>query len=122
MCAVSDVRCLASASSRAWDPLLNSLEIELALSLIEEILTRQEVDLMTELLLEEILKSVSDLELIGNEQLPMLTISAFVRLKLLRGFKLSRMLEDACELLDKTAVLRFVRERIVHWIKQYCAR
>jgi hypothetical protein len=84
-------------------------------------LTRQEVDLITELFLEEILKSVPDLELIGNEQLPMLTISAFVRLKLLQGFKLSRILEDACELLDKPAVLRFVRGRIVHWIKQYCA-
>jgi hypothetical protein len=85
-------------------------------------LTRQEVDLITELLLEEILKSVPDLELIGNEQLPMLTISAFVRLKLLQGFKLSRMPEDARELLDKPAFLRFVRERIVHRIRQYCAR
>lgn len=101
------------------NPLLFFPEKELILPLIEEIMTPQELETITISLLEALLKTIPDLELVDDEQLFFMVISALLKLRLPRNFTLSRMPKDAWELLDKPAILHIVKEKIVPFLKNY---
>jgi hypothetical protein len=101
------------------NPLLVFPEKELILPLVEEIMTPQELETIIISLVETLLKTIPDLELVEDKQLFFFLMSALVGLRLPKNFMLSRIPKDAWELLDKPAILQIMKERIVPFLKQY---
>lgn len=101
------------------NPLLVFPEKELILPLVEEIMTPQELETITISLVEALLKTIPDLELVEDKQLFFMVMSALGELRLPKNFTLSRIPKDAWELLGKPAILQIVKEKIVPFLKQY---
>ena len=101
------------------NPLLVFPEKEIILPIVEEITSQEEIETITISVLEAFLKTIPDLELIEDQQLFFMLMSALGELKLPKDFKLSRIPDDAWELLDRPAILKVVKEKIVPFFKQY---
>jgi hypothetical protein len=101
------------------NPLLAFPEKELILPLIEEIMTPQELETVSISLLEAMLATIPDLELVEDNQLFFVAMSAFGKIRLPKNFTLSKIPKDAWKLLDKPAILRIVKEKIVPFVKGY---
>ena len=104
------------------NPLLAFPEKEIILLVVKELVTRQEVETIARTILEAFLKTIPNLELVENEPMSMIAwLSSIKEIKLPDGFELSRIQQDAGELLrllDKPAILQVVKKKIVPLIKQ----
>ena len=100
------------------NPLLTLPEKESILVVLDEIITPEEFETISRPILEAYLKAIPNLELISDDQLWVwfFAIKDFPRLP--DNFKLSKMPENALELLDRPAILKVVKERIAPLIKQ----
>lgn len=99
------------------NPLLTLPEKEAILLVLKEILSDQELEIVSELVLEAYLKAIPNLEIIRDDQLWLwfLAIRDFPQLP---QNKLSRIPKNLLELLDKPAILKLVKEKIVPLISQ----
>ena len=104
------------------NPLLAFPEKEIVLIVLEELVTQQELETIARTVLEAFLRTIPNLELVENEPMSILAwLSSIKEIKLPDAFKLSRIQQDAGELLkllDKPAILKAVKEKIVPLIKQ----
>ena len=101
------------------NPLLNFPEKELILPIIKEMVTSEEIETLTNSFLRALVDSIPNLEIIDEKQIPFMIMSAFPRLNLPEGFKLSRIPKDAWSLLDRPTILRLLKETIVPFMKDY---
>ena len=101
------------------NPLLAFPEKELILTVAEEIASSQEIEMFASSLLNSVLESIPNLELIDDKQMLALIMSALIKMKLPKDFKLSKIPQDAWELLDRPAIFQAVKEKIVPFLKQY---
>jgi len=104
------------------NPLLAFPEKEIILLVLEELVTQQELETIARTVLEAFLRTIPNLELVENEPMSIIAwMSSIKEIKLPDGFKLSRITQDAGELLkllDKPAILQAVKEKLVPLIKQ----
>lgn len=100
------------------NPLLTLPEKESVLIVLDEIITAEEFETISRLILEAYLNAIPNLELISDDQLWVwfFAMKDFPRLP--DNFKLSKMPENALELLDRPSILKVVKERIAPLIKQ----
>jgi len=102
------------------NPLLALPEKEIVLPILEELVTKQELETIAMSVLEAFLKTIPNLELVENDPANILAwiLSIKEKIKLPEGFKLSRIPKDVWELLDRPAILKVVKERIIPLVKQ----
>ena len=104
------------------NPLLAFPEKEIILLILEELVTQQELETITRTVLEAFLRTIPNLELVKNEPMSILAwLLSIKEIKLPDGFELSRIQQDAGELLkllDKPAILQAVKEKLVPLVKQ----
>jgi hypothetical protein len=104
------------------NPLLTLPEKELVLELLDELVTRQEIQVIMNSLVEKLLETIPDLELMENQQLPMIMLSALTRVTPPADFKLSKIPENVLELLDRPAILQIVKEYVVPYLREYATQ
>jgi hypothetical protein len=100
------------------NPMLRLPEKESIMVFLSEVATSEDLYVLSTALFESYLDVIPNLELINNDQLWTWLLAIRQRPKLPEGFKLSKMPEDALELLDRPNVLRVVKERIVPFFKE----
>ena len=96
------------------NPLLSLPEKESLLLILDEILTPDELAIFSKSLLEAYLRVIPNLELIRDDQL----LIWFLAINKFPQFQFSRIPENGWELLDKPAILNFVKDKIVPFIRQ----
>lgn len=99
-------------------PLLDIPEKESIIPLVQEILTREEIETLADSFLRALLTTVPSLEFIENQQMPFVVMLALTKLRLPKGFKLSRIPKDAWELLDRPVILEVLKKSIIPFLKQ----
>jgi len=100
------------------NPLLAFPEKESILTILEELVTKQELETISMTILEAFLKTIPNLDLVENELMSIFAwmLSIREKIELPKGFKLSRMPKDIWELLkilDKPAILQAVKRNII---------
>ena len=107
------------------NPLLTFPEKEIILLFLEELVTRQELEIITKTFLEAFLRAVPNLELVENEPMSILAwFSSIKGIKAPEGFRLSiiqkiqKKPEGFLKLLDRPAILQAVKEKLVPFVKQ----
>ncbi|MHA2315968.1 MAG: hypothetical protein ACXACF_11965 [Candidatus Hermodarchaeia archaeon] len=104
------------------NPLLALPEKEIVLLVLEELVTQQELETIARTVLEAFLRTIPNLELVENEPMSILAwLSSIKEIKFPDAFKLSKIQQDAWELLkllDKPAILQAVKEKLVPLVKQ----
>jgi hypothetical protein len=105
------------------NPLLNIPEKEIVLSILKELITTQELEIIAESMLEAYLKTIPNLELVENE--PMNLFASLLSMKEMpkppEGFRLSKFPKDYAELLtllDRPAIFKVIKERVIPLIRQ----
>ena len=100
------------------NPLLTLPEKKSILTVLEEIVTPEEFETISKPILEAYLKAIPNIEMIRDNQLWiwLFAIRDFPRLP--ESFKLTKMPENAIELLDRPPILKIFKERIAPFIKQ----
>jgi hypothetical protein len=99
------------------NPILGLPEKDTILSVIEEITTKDELENISQAILEAYLDVIPPIETIREDQL-WVYLLAVRDVSKLQGFKLSQMPENMLELLDRPAILAIVKERIAPFIEQ----
>jgi len=105
------------------NPLLSFPEKELILTVVDELTTPQELEEIIEAILEALLSTTPNLELIDNDPMGIFAwvSSSLDKVKPLKTIKLSKMPKDAEEflkLLDRPAILQVVKERLIPIVRQ----
>jgi hypothetical protein len=104
------------------NPLLGFPEKDLVLELLDELFTREEIQVFMNSLVEALLEIIPDLESMEDQQLPVLLFSALTRISPPKNFKLSKIPDDVLELLDRPAILRIVKEYAVPYLRGYASQ
>lgn len=99
------------------NPLLIIPSKELVLSVLERIITPQELEIIAESFLKPYLQAIPNLELIEDEHLFMFLFAIRERPKLPEGFKLSKIPQDLLELFDDPEILALVKSKIIPLIR-----
>jgi hypothetical protein len=100
------------------NPLLTLPEKDSVMTVLEEIITPEEFKTISKTILEAYLKVIPNIETIREDQL-WIWLSAIRDFPILpENFKLTRMPENALELLDRPPILKVVKEKIAPFIKQ----
>ena len=102
------------------NPLLDFPEKETVLLILEELINQQELEIIARTVLEAFLRTIPNLELVENEPMSFFAwLLSIKEIKFPDGFKLSRLQDEdkLLKLLDKPAILRVVKEKIVPLIK-----
>jgi len=102
------------------NPLLAFPEKNTVLPILEELVTKQELETVARTVLEAFLKTIPNLEFVENEPMSIFAwlLSIKEEIEFPSGFKLSKIPKDAWELLDRPSILEVVKERIVPLVKQ----
>jgi hypothetical protein len=101
------------------NPLLAFPEKETVLPILEDLVTKQELETIARSVLEAFLKTIPTLEFVKNEPMSIFAwILSIKEIKFPSGFKLSRIPKDAWELLDRPAILEAVKENLIPLVKQ----
>ncbi len=103
------------------NPHLTFPEKESILQVLEEIITPEELEIISRSLLEAFMGVIPNLETIRDDQLLIwfFTINDLPRFP--KNFKLSKMPKNAWELLDRPSIFKIIKEKIVPSIKQKTA-
>jgi len=102
------------------NPLLAFPEKEIILLILEELISQQELEIIAKTVLEAFLRTIPNLELVENEPMSIFAwLLSIKEIKFPDGFKISRLQheEELLKLLDKPAILRVVKEKLVPIIK-----
>jgi len=102
------------------NPLLAFPEKEIVLSILEELVTKQELETIARAVLEAFLKTIPNLEFVENEPMSIFAwlLSIKEEIKFPSGFELSKIPKDAWELLDRPSILEVVKEKVIPLVKQ----
>lgn len=100
------------------NPLLTLPEKDAIMLVLKEILTEADLETISKLFLEAYLKAIPNLEMIRDDQLWIWVFSIQNFPQLSQNVKLSKMPKDLLELLDKPAILKVIKEKIVPSIRQ----
>ena len=105
------------------NPLLAFPEKEFILQIFSELVIPEELEIIVRSILEVYLKTIPSLELVKNESMSLLAwfLSIKEKPEFPEGFRLSKFPKDLTELLqllDKPAILKAVKNRLVPLIKQ----
>jgi hypothetical protein len=100
------------------NPLLTLPEKESILIVLSEITTQEELEVIARAVFEAYLNAIPNLELINDDQLWTWLLAIREPPNLPTGFKLTKMPENALELLDRPIFLQVVKERIIPIVKK----
>ena len=88
------------------------------MTVLEEIITPEELETISKPILEAYLKVIPNIETIRDDQLWIWLFAIRDFPILPKNFKLTKMPENALELLDRPPILKVVKEKIAPFIKQ----
>ena len=100
------------------NPLLTFPEKESILQVIEEIITPEELKIVSESYLEAYLRVIPNLEMIRDDQLLIWLFAINELPQLPENFTLTKIPENGWELLDNSTILKILKEKIVPSIRQ----
>ncbi|MCJ7635692.1 hypothetical protein MUP77_25280 [Candidatus Bathyarchaeota archaeon] len=100
------------------NPLLTLPEKQSILAVLKEIVTPQELGIITKPIFEAYLNAIPNVEMIRDDQLWIWLFAIDKFPKLPENFEFSRMPKDLVELLDRPPILKFVKEEIVPLVRQ----
>lgn len=100
------------------NPLLTFPEKQSILAVLKEIVTPQELGIVTKPIFEAYLNAIPNVEMIRDDQLWIWLFAIDKFPKLPENFQFSKMPKDLVELLDRPPILRFIKERIVPQVRQ----